>query len=249
MPGHEGSLPHTVTSYEEELTKLNNLILELGGLVEEQLSGSIRAIAKRNSELAERLIAQDVRIDDLEEEVNELAVNVLARRQPVAGDLRLVVSVIKIAGDLERVGDYAKNIAKRTLVINQSPPVAPLTTVPRMAERVQRMLDQVLTAFIQGDQELAETVWLADEEVDELYNSLFRELLTYMMEDPRNISAAAHLLFVAKNVERMGDLVTNIAERVYFTATGKQLEADRPKRDVTSLTEVADDGSVTTETP
>ncbi|PJK28096.1 phosphate signaling complex protein PhoU [Minwuia thermotolerans] len=249
MASHEPSTPHTVSSYEEELTRLNNLILELGGLVEAQLSGAIRAMTKRDSDAAERLIVQDLRIDELEETVNDLAVNILARRQPVAGDLRLVVSVIKIAGDLERLGDYAKNIAKRTLVINQSPPIAPLTTVPRMSERVQRMLDQALTAFVQGDDELAEKVWAADEEVDELYNSFFRELLTYMMEDPRNISAAAHLLFVAKNIERMGDLVTNIAERIYFTATGHQIEAERPKRDVTSLTDVSDDGAVTTETP
>jgi phosphate transport system protein len=236
MASQENTTPHIMSAYEEELSQLNNAILELGGLVEVQISEAIRAISRRDSEIAERVIGQDREIDRLEESINEQAVLMLARRQPVASDLRLIVSAIKIAGDLERIGDYAKNVSKRTLVINQSPPISSTSTVSRMAELVQRMLDQALSAFVRVDDARARQVWAADQEVDELYNSLFRELLTYMMEDPRNITAATHLLFVAKNIERMGDLVTNIAERIFFTATGEQIDDERPKRDVTSVT-------------
>lgn len=248
MANQENTTRHTVSAYEDELSQLNKGILQLGGLVEAQISGAMHAISKRDSEAAEIVIQKDGHLDDLEEEINDLSVLILARRQPMAGDLRVIVSAIKIAGDLERIGDYAKNISKRTLVINQSPPINSTRTVPRMAELVQKMLGEALTSYVNLDAEKAREVWEADQEVDELYNSLFRELLTYMMEDPRNITAATHLLFVAKNVERMGDLVTNIAERIYFTATGSQIEDERPKRDVTSMTdgdgETVDGGSV-----
>ncbi|WP_416899705.1 MAG: phosphate signaling complex protein PhoU [Minwuia sp.] len=237
MASEVNAKPHTVTAYEEELGKLNNTILELGGLVEVQIQEAMRAISRRDSEAAESVIRMDSRIDDLEESINEMAVRLLALRQPMAGDLRTIVSAIKIAGDLERAGDYAKNISKRTLVINQSPPISSIRAVPRMADLVQTMLNDVLTAYSDVDPHKAHQVWEADQEVDELYNSLFRELLTYMMEDPRNITAATHLLFVAKNLERMGDLVTNIAERIYFTSTGDQIEEDRPKKDNTSVTD------------
>lgn len=237
MASQEHTRPHTVSAYEEELTKINNSILQLGGLVEVQISDAVRAIARRDSERAEAVIAQDHRIDDLEEQVNTDAVRVLALRQPMASDLRVIVSAIKIAGDLERIGDYAKNISKRTLVINQSPPISSSRAIPRMAELVQAMLADVLTSYVDLDSAKARQVWMADQEVDELYNSLFRELLTYMMEDPRNITAATHLLFIAKNIERMGDLVTNIAERIFFTDTGNQIEDERPKADNTSYTD------------
>jgi phosphate transport system protein len=238
MASQENTTRHTVSAYEEELSQLNSGILRLGGLVESQISDAVRAMSKRDSQQAEMVIRKDVDLDELEEEINELAVLVLARRQPMARDLRVIVSAIKIAGDLERIGDYAKNISKRSLVINQAPPISSIRTIPRMAELVQRMLGDVLGAYVHLDAAKAREVWEDDQEVDELYNSLFRELLTYMMEDPRNITAATHLLFVAKNIERMGDLVTNIAERIYFTATGSQIEDQRPKRDVTSMTDV-----------
>lgn len=239
MATNEGnSAPHIMSAYEDELEQLNNLVLEMGGRIEIQLSGAIRAMVKRDSDAAEDLIAQDKEVDAIEERINDLAVRTLALRQPMAGDLRIIVSVIKIAGDLERFGDYAKNIAKRTLVVNQSPPIRATSSIPRMAELVQRMLDGVLKAFINRDTDMAKAIWVQDAEVDESYNSLFRELLTYMMEDPRNISAATHLLFVAKNIERMGDLVTNVAETIHFVAEGERMEQERPKRDMTSLTDV-----------
>ncbi len=239
MATNEGNdAPHIMSAYEDELERLNNMVLEMGGRVEIQLSGAIRAMARRDSDSAENLIAADKEIDEIEERINDLAVRTLALRQPMAGDLRIIVSVIKIAGDLERFGDYAKNIAKRTLVVNQSPPIRATGSIPRMAELVQRMLDSVLKAFVTRDATMAEAIWAQDAEVDESYNSLFRELLTYMMEDPRNISAATHLLFVAKNIERMGDLVTNVAETIHFVARGERMEQERPKRDVTSMTDV-----------
>lgn len=239
MVTNEGnSAPHIMSAYEDELEQLNNLVLEMGGRVEIQLSSAIRAMAKRDSDSAENLIAADREIDEIEERINDLAVRTLALRQPMATDLRIIVSVIKIAGDLERFGDYAKNIAKRTLVVNQSPPIRATGSIPRMAELVQRMLDSALKAFVTRDASMAEEIWAQDAEVDESYNSLFRELLTYMMEDPRNISAATHLLFVAKNIERMGDLVTNVAETIHFVVRGERMEQDRPKRDVTSTTDV-----------
>ena len=237
MASQENTTRHTVTAYEDELSQLNSSILQLGGMVEAQISDAMEAISRRDSAGAESVIGKDAELDDLEESINDLAVLILARRQPMASDLRVIVSAIKIAGDLERVGDYAKNISKRTLVINQAPPISSIRGVPRMAELVQQMLGNALGSYVNLDADKAREVWEADQEVDELYNSLFRELLTYMMEDPRNITAATHLLFVAKNVERMGDLVTNIAERIYFTATGTQIEDQRPKKDVTSMTD------------
>lgn len=243
VPVDQPQIPHTISAYEEELSRLNNYVLEMGGRVESQLSAAIVAMSRRDSDRAEALIAYDREIDELEDKINDLAVRCLALRQPVASDLRTIVAVIKIAGDLERFGDYAKNIAKRTLVLNQSPPLRAVASIPRMAERVQRMIDKALAAYVQKDAEAAQRVWEEDADVDESYNSLFRELLTYMMEDPRSITPATHLLFVAKNIERMGDLVTNIAETIYYVAQGERMEAERPKRDITSLTDMAADSS------
>ncbi|MEC9346534.1 MAG: phosphate signaling complex protein PhoU [Pseudomonadota bacterium] len=242
MPTTEqNTTPHIMSAYEDELTRLNNLVLEMGGRVESQLSAAMDALIKRDSVAAERLIAYDREVDQLEEQINDLAVRMLALRQPVASDLRTIVAVLKIAGDLERMGDYAKNISKRTLVINQAPPIRAVGSLPRMTDRVQVMLDSALTAFVKHDADAAEVIWKQDEAVDESYNSLFRELLTYMMEDPRNITAATHLLFIAKNIERLGDLVTNIAETIHFIASGERMEAERPKRDVTTTTDVMAD--------
>ncbi len=180
-------------------------------------------------------MAADAEIDDLEREVNELAIRLLALRQPMAGDLRQIVSALKIAADIERAADHAKNVAKRAIALAQVPAVEPVGAIPRMGALVQKMFAEVLDAHLQSDADKAAQVWRADEEVDESYNSLFRELLTYMMEDPRNITTCTHLLFIAKNIERMGDLATNIAETVHYAVKGVALPPDRPKGDTTSF--------------
>jgi len=227
---------HIVTSFDQELAKLNDIIIQMGGLAESQINASIHAVIKRDTERAAIVVEDDRKIDALERELEELAIQVLALRQPMASDLRAVVGALKISSDIERIGDYAKNIAKRTLVVNQSPPIRATSSIPRMAELVQRMLDSVLKAFVTRDATMAEAIWAQDAEVDQSYNSLFRELLTYMMEDPRNITACMHLHFIAKNIERMGDHVTSIAEQVIYLVTGETPDEDRPKRDKTSVT-------------
>ena len=229
---------HIVKSFDEELTKLTDLVSRMGGLAETQLSEAIEALAKRDSERAQQVIDADAEIDALEVEIDDTAVALLALRQPMAGDLRQIITAMKVAPDLERIGDYAKNVARRTIAINQIPPVKPLFTIPRMGRMVRTMINDVLDAFVNGDAEKAREVWVSDREVDDIYDSMFRELLTYMMEDSRNISACTHLLFIAKNIERMGDLATNIAERVVFRVEGENIEEDRPKTDRASVTVV-----------
>jgi phosphate transport system protein len=184
--------------------------------------------------VARRVIEEDVKIDDIERDVETQAIDLLARRQPVADDLREIVSALKISSDLERIGDYAKNIAKRATVINQSPPLKPISVIPEMSRVARRMINDVLDAFIERDAAKALAVWQRDEQIDELYNSLFRELLTYMMESPNAITPCTHLLFVAKNIERVGDHITNIAEIVHYVARGELIDAARPKSDNTS---------------
>lgn len=228
---------HIVSSYDDELTRLNNTLSQMGGMAESQLISAIRAIVKRDSELAEKVVAADARIDRLESEVHEFSVKLLALRQPMADDLRAIVAAIKISSDIERIGDLAKNIAKRALTLNQIPPIKPVQAVPLMASIAQEIIKDVLDAFIERNVEKAITVWGRDEEVDDMYNSLFRELLTYMMEDPRNITACAHLLFIAKNIERIGDHATNIAETIHFLVRGEDLNGNnRPKDDSASFT-------------
>lgn len=229
---------HIVKSFDEELTRLTDLVSRMGGLAETQLSEAIEALAKRDSARAQQVIDNDADIDALEVEIDEAAVTLLALRQPMAGDLRQIITAMKIAPDLERIGDYAKNVARRTIAINQIPPVKPLFTIPRMGRMVRTMINDVLDAFATGDADKARAVWASDREVDDIYDSMFRELLTYMMEDSRNISACTHLLFIAKNIERMGDLATNIAERVVFRVEGINIEEDRPKTDRASVTVV-----------
>ena len=227
---------HIVRAYDDELTRLNNTLSQMGGMAESQLISAIRAIVKRDSELAEKVVAADTRIDRLESEVHEFSVKLLALRQPMADDLRTIVAAIKISSDIERIGDLAKNIAKRALTLNQIPPIKPVQAVPLMAGIAQEIIKDVLDAFIERDVEKAIAVWGRDEEVDEMYNSLFRELLTYMMEDPRNITACAHLLFIAKNIERIGDHATNIAETIHFLVRGEDLNGhNRPKDDSASF--------------
>jgi phosphate transport system protein len=225
---------HIVKSYDEELSKLQNTIIAMGGLAEAQLASAIQAVVKRDSELAAEVVEGDVRVDQLEKDVEALVVRLLALRQPMARDLREIISALKIGSDLERICDYSANVAKRSIALNQSPVAKPAFALPRMGKLAQRQIKDVLDAYVHRDAEKAMLVWLGDEELDELYTSLFRELLTYMMEDPRSITAGTHLLFMAKNIERIGDHATNIAETIYFLVNGTPLKETRPKRDRTN---------------
>ena len=229
---------HTVRSFDEQLQALSTLVAQMGGLAEAQLAAAIEAIARRDSQAAESAVSGDGRIDALQTEIEERAVKLLALRQPMAVDLRETLAAIKIAGELERIGDLAKNIAKRALVLNREPPIRLTQSLARMGKAAQGQLKQVLDAFSSRNPDTAEAVWRRDGEIDEIYNSLFRELLTYMMEDPRTIGLCTHLLFVAKNIERSGDHCTNIAEVVYHMVKAGHLSAARPKADITSETSV-----------
>ena len=229
---------HLVKSFEGELETLSTHVAQMGGVVEAVLQGAIDAVARRDSPLADRTIATDRCIDDFERQIEGEAVKILALRQPVGVDLRLTVSALRIANELERIGDLAKNLAKRALVLNREQPLRLTQGLVRMGRECLSQLKAVLDAYAARDVAAAEAVWRRDEEIDELYNSLFRELLTYMMEDPRTISLATHLLFVAKNLERVGDHATNIAEQVAYLAGGTFLGEDRPKGDETSTTAV-----------
>jgi len=232
---------HTVKSFDEQLQALSAAVAQMGGLAEAQLAAAIDAIARRDSGAAERAVAGDVRIDALQQEIEERAMKLLALRQPMAVDLRDTLAAIKIAGELERIGDLAKNIAKRALVLNREPPIRLTQSLGRMGKAAQNQLKQVLDSFSNRNADDAEAVWQRDGEIDEIYNSLFRELLTYMMEDPRTIGLCTHLLFVAKNIERSGDHCTNIAEVVYHMVKAGYLNA-RPKADITSETSVPYEG-------
>ncbi|MBT4907654.1 MAG: phosphate signaling complex protein PhoU [Rhodospirillaceae bacterium] len=243
------STDHIVTSFDEELSQLSDLLNRMGGLAESQLENSIEALQKRDSSLAEDAIESDRRIDELHMEVDEMAIRLLALRQPMAGDLRHIVTALKVAPIVERIGDYSKNVAKRTIALNQMPAVKPIFTIPRMGRMVREMTKDVLDAFSNNDVAMAREVWTRDKEVDEMYDSLFRELLTYMMEDARNITACTHLLFVARNIERVGDLATNIAELIYYQVEGVALDEDRPKVDQASVTVVEPDGAPRRESP
>jgi phosphate transport system protein len=211
--------------------------MKMGGLVEDAIREAARALETRDEELALTVRQGDKAIDGLEELINEETARLIALRSPTASDLRLVLSVMKIAGNLERIGDYAKNMAKRTAVLAQGPDItAGAAALRRMAREVERMLKDALDSYIQRDPELAADVIERDRDVDQMYNALFREFLTHMMEDPRNISACMHLHFIAKNTERMGDHVTSIAEQVIYLVTGVKPEEDRKKADTTSTT-------------
>ncbi len=227
-------MAHIVSAYDEELAALDNELARMGGLAEQQLAQAIDAMSRADHELAEEVIRADKEMDRLEREVEERAVLLIARRQPMARDLREVVVAIKTSSDLERIGDLAKNIAKRVKVLSGDRPIKIIGGLGRMARLVLEQLKNVLDAHARRDADKALEVWLSDEQIDAMYNSLFRELLTYMMEDPRNIGICTHLLFAAKNMERMGDHATNIAENVYFLVHGVSLADERPKLDVTT---------------
>ena len=229
---------HIVKAFDEQLNSLDAKIAEMGGLAESMLADACDALSKRDAELAAEVVTGDRKLDQLEEEVNDLAMRLLALRQPTAGDLRAVLAALKISSDLERAGDLAKNVAKRAITIAKAPPVTPLIGIVNMGALVQGRIKTAIDAFVARDAKLAMDVWSSDEEVDQLHTSLFRELLTYMMEDPRNITPCAHLLFVAKNIERIGDHITNVAERIVFLVRGKLPERERHKEDDSSYTEV-----------
>jgi phosphate transport system protein len=225
---------HIIKSYDEELRRLNNLITQMGGMAETQMASAIEAVVKRDPDLAAFVVESDAKADQLEREIDASAVRLLALRQPMARDLREILAALKIASDLERMCDYAANVAKRSIALSSAPPVRPVYALPRMAKLAQALIKDVLDAFVARDADKALAVWARDEELDEMYSGLFRELLTYMMEDPRNITASTHLLFMAKNIERIGDHATNIAETIYFLVHGVPLNQDRPKSDRTN---------------
>lgn len=221
---------HTVKSYDDDLMEIGRKIAEMGGIAETMLSNSIDALVKGDTALAQRVIATDPKLDTLEREVEEKATLTIAKRQPMAIDLRAIVSAIRIASDLERIGDLAKNVGKRVVAIDgQFAPQKIVGGVIHISDLALDRMKRVLDAYAQRDDAAAMDVWRHDEEIDNLYNSLFRELLTYMMEDPRNIGFCAHLLFCAKNIERIGDHATNIAETIHYLITGETISGDRPR--------------------
>ena len=227
---------HIASAFDRDLETIQAQIMKMGGLVEAAIRDGAQSLETRDEELAEKVRQGDKVIDALEETINEEAARVIALRAPTARDLRLVLSVIKISANLERIGDYAKNMAKRTSVLAQMAPVGDnASALRRMAREVELMLKDALDCYVQRDAELAADVIQRDREVDQMYNALFREFLTFMMEDPRNITACMHMHFIAKNVERMGDHVTSIAEQVVYLVTGEKPDEARPKADRTSL--------------
>ena len=228
---------HIVKSYEEELKLLDRRIAQMGGCAEKLLIQAIDALERRDPKLAEAAVASDTTIDNLERELQDQVITMIAKRQPIANDLRHIMTILKIAGDLERIGDLAKNIAKRALAIaGETYPKPLMSGMRHMTEMVRQQLKDVLDSLAERDIDKALNVWRSDQEVDAMYNSLFRELLTYMMEDPRNIGLCTHFLFGAKNIERIGDHTTNIAENVHYLVLGVPITDDRPKADRTSST-------------
>ena len=228
---------HIVKDFNEELSQLDNLLAEMGGLCEAQLSKAMEAMVKRDVDLASAVIEGDRRIDDLEKQVDSLAINLIALRQPMAADLRMIIASLKVANNLERVGDYAKNIGKRTIALSKSPVISnTANSIQRMSTMVEGMIKNALDALINRDSQRAKDVRISDQEVDQMHSSLFKELLTFMAEDPESISTCTHLLFIAKNLERIGDHMASVAEQIVFIVEGEILDDERPKKDKTSST-------------
>jgi phosphate transport system protein len=227
---------HTAKAFDTDLQELTRKVSEMGGLAEREVADAVRALTRRDTELAMRVVSADPAIDTLQQEIEEKAILTIARRQPMAVDLREVVGALRVANDLERIGDLAKNIGKRVSALDGDfHPHKLIRGVEHMSSLVLDQLKRVLDAFASRDIEAAQAVWKADEQVDALCTSLFRELLTYMMEDPRNITFCIHLMFCAKNIERMGDHTTNIAETVYYMVEGRPIAEVRPKGDTTAF--------------
>jgi phosphate transport system protein len=226
---------HILKAFDADLQDLRRRISEMGGIAEKMLVDGITALVRKDTALAQSVISADGRLDILQREVEEHAILMIARRQPLAVDLRETISVIRVSGDVERIGDLAKNIAKRAHAISgQFQPQKAVAGLQHMSDLAMGQLKDVLDAYAERDDAKALDVWRRDGQIDALYTSLFRELLTYMMEDPRNISFCTHLLFVAKNVERIGDHTTNVAETIHYLVTGETLTLDRPKNDGSS---------------
>jgi phosphate transport system protein len=239
MEGNPEMSEHTIKAFDAELQELVRKVAEMGGLAERQITDAVAALIKRDTAQAERVMAIDANIDALQREIEEKSILIIARRQPMAVDLREVVGALRVSNDLERIGDLAKNIAKRVVVLDgEFRPNKVFRGVEHMTDLVLAQLKQVLDSYVRRDVAMAIEVWRNDEAVDAVNNSLFRELLTYMMEDPRNITFCTHLLFCAKNIERMGDHATNIAETVHYIVEGRSLPDERPKSDLTSFARV-----------
>ena len=222
---------HLVRSFDAELNRLRAMITEMGGMVETQVALATQAILQRDPAAATRAVEDDMKVDALERTIEQLVIQLLALRQPMAADLRHIVAALKMTGDLERIGDYAANAAKRSIVLSQYPMGYSFSGLAHMLQLVQAQLKAIIDAIGNADAEQAIAVWKGDARIDDVYNTVFRELITYMMEDPRNITSCAHLLFIAKNLERIGDHTTNIAETVHYAVTGQVLMDARPKSD------------------
>ena len=221
---------HTVKAYGDELNQLTAEVARMGGLAEAQVADAVDSVARRHVALARAVVDRDARLDAMHRDIERKAIRLIALRQPVASDLRRTLASMKLAVDLERTGDLAKNIAKRGLILAEGEPMQPLTrSIERMGKLVSMRLRDVLDAYAAAEIDRAIAVWNTDDEVDEHYNALFRELLTYMMGDPRTITAGTHLLFMAKNLERIGDHATNIAETIYYEITGQEFMGERPR--------------------
>jgi phosphate transport system protein len=221
---------HTVRAYGDELNKLNAEVVRMGGLAEAQVADAVDSVARRDVALARAVVLRDEKLDAMQKEIERSSIRLIALRQPVAADLRTTVAALKIGLSLERTGDLAKNIAKRALVLAECEPMSPLTrSIERMGRLVAGRLKDVLDAYTAGELDRAMNVWAHDAEVDEHYNAIFRELLTYMMSDPRTIGPCTHLLFMAKNLERIGDHATNLAEIIHYEITGEEVTEERPR--------------------
>jgi phosphate transport system protein len=234
---------HIAKAFDTDLEDLNRMVAEMGGLAEREIADAVQALTRRDTALARKLIATDAQVDVLQREIEERAVLTIARRQPMAVDLREIVSALRVASEIERIGDLAKNIGKRVLDLNgEYPSLKLIRGVEHMGSLVLAQLKRVLDAYAARDVDGAMEVWRRDEEIDAMCVSLFRELLTYMMEDPRSITFCIHLLFSAKNIERMGDHATNIAETVHYMITGQPIALERPKADTTSFAPISAQG-------
>jgi phosphate transport system protein len=225
---------HLVKSFDTELKRLRDLLTQMGGIVESQVALAADAIVNRDAQAATRAVEEDPKVDALEREIEQYVIRMLALRQPMASDLRQIVGGLKMTGDLERIGDYAANVAKRSIVLGQFTLPYSLAGVAHMARMVQDQLKMIIDALGDTDTVKAMEVWRSDQVIDDIYNALFRELITYMMEDPRNITPCTHLLFIAKNLERIGDHATNIAETLYYAVTGEVITDARPKGDTSA---------------
>jgi phosphate transport system protein len=236
MTEYTTRVDHTTKAFDTDLQEITRKVAEMGGMVEQQIAAAVRALVDRDLELGERVIAMDPQIDGMQRDIEEKAILTIARRQPMAVDLREVVGAMRVCNDLERMGDHAKHLGKRVVALDGDfYPQKLIRGVEHMAELVSTLLKQVLDAYASRDLAAALAVWKGDEEVDSMCTSLFRELFTYMMEDPRNITFCMHLMFCAKDIERMGDHATNIAETVYYMIEGRQITDQRPKGDPTNF--------------